>query len=158
MVLVVGTDAYQDVAGADAYFLARGSNDSWDNADAAEKEGALRYASAWLDGKFNWRGVIAANVQVLGWPRFGATDDEGRLVSSVTIPQRIKDAAAEVALIHIDDPVNAPTGRETSAEKIGPIEVRYMESAAAKQTLDYVRLLLRGLTEGGTSTPEIFRA
>lgn len=157
MALVIGTDSYISLAEADAYFAARNSLD-WEALDPADKEAGLRYATAWLDGKFRWRGSLAVSTQVLGWPRFGAVDDERRLIASNVTPQRVKNATAEIALLHQADPVNEPTGRETSREKVGPIEVEYMEGAAAKQTFDYVRLLLRGLSRGGANIVRTVRA
>lgn len=157
MTLVVGTDSFTSLAEADVYFAARNNLD-WEALDPADKEAGLRYATAWLDSKFRWRGSIAATTQVLGWPRFGAVDDERRLIASDVIPDRVRQATAEIALLHQANPVNEPTGRETSREKVGPIEVEYMEGAAAKQTFDFVRLLLKGLSRGGANVVRTLRA
>lgn len=149
-------ESYLSVAEADAYFAERGGPAAWTGAATADKEAALRYAARWLDGRYRWRGAIFDAEQGLGWPRTGARDDDGRTLAGV--PQRLKDAAAELALAHLDEALNAARDRETRRERVNGLEVEYAAGAAPARRHPYVDGLLRGLVVGGTAGVPLERA
>ena len=83
-------DSYLSLADADLYWDNHGAPSEWTGADDSDKEGALRYGTDFLDGKFTWRGFITTSTQALGWPRGGVFDDEGRLLDSESIPRVVR--------------------------------------------------------------------
>lgn len=150
-------DSYVSEADATAYFADRGSPTAWTGASSANREAALRYATAWLDGRYRWVGAVVRSTQALRWPRCSAEDDEGRLLASNTVPQRVKDATCEAALSHLSNALNATLerGGEIEREKVGPLETVYRSGAPAETTLPHVDRLLRGLRVGGSAMARV---
>ena len=156
MSIVVGENSYSNVADADAYFAARDVA-SWSAATNAAREAALLQATAYLDGHYDWVGVLADTDQLLGWPRHGATDGEGRLVEG--IPARIRAACAEIALAALKEDI-APTlhrGGKVSSESVGDVSIQYAEDAPVGKTFPYVDLLLKGLFRAPSTAVQVRR-
>lgn len=149
--IVAGADSYISLATADAYWTEHGSPTSWTDATDAEKEAALRYATQWVDGKFSWKGNVKDNEQVLDWPRYNVYDDEGRLVSADSIPEKVQEATAEMANNHIDAAVNVALARggATTRETVGPITVEYLDWANPETDYPYVKRLLQPYAGSG---------
>jgi len=145
--VVAGADSYLSLAAADTYHSSHGSPTAWASATDPAKEAALRYATQWVDGKFQFLGSVADSDQVLDWPRQNVWDDEGRSVAADIVPQRVKDATAEMALAHIGAALNASLARGGAVrrEQVGPVAVEYMESANPETDFPYVRRLLAPL-------------
>lgn len=152
------SDSYVSNAAVDAYWVNR--NDSvWDAATSAEADAALREATQYLDGKYDWVGSIATTTQSLGWPRLGAADKENRDLTGI-VPVGIVSSCCELALQALSGPLVTPgadRGGDTKREKVGDIEVEYFASAPSGKTFDYVKLLLKGLTTNGNGYVEIIR-
>lgn len=149
MPVTVGSDVYAGLAEADAYFAAR-SVAAWPAASAAAREAALLRATAYLDGRYRWVGVLADRSQPLGWPRT-ATDGEGRPL--VGIPERLKAACAELALIALTEDLAPPVDRggRVVAERVGPVELRYAADAPPGRAYPTVDLLLHGLVRSAAA-------
>jgi hypothetical protein len=142
--LVVGANAYVSLPDADAYFAAR-ANPTWAAATDAAKEAGIVKATAYMDASYVWKGVIASDTQALGWPRLNVWDAQGRNVANI-IPQGVKDACCELALLSFDGDLvsmQVGVGRVTS-ERVGQVAVTY-EGGADSQGYMYANLLLRGL-------------
>ena len=157
MALNVGVDSYLGLAGADAYWAARNDLD-WEAADPADKEKALREATQYLDGRFDWVGSHPGGFQALGWPRLGAFDHEGRHLTGV--PAKVQDATAELAREALSGrlvPAEARGGR-TRREKVGALEVEYQDMAPGGRGFAFVALLLRGLVKGDPGVHSLVRA
>ena len=141
-------ESYISVSDTDTYFTERGSPTDWTGLSTANKEAALRYATEWLDGRFEWiGGVVDYNdPQALGWPRVDAEDREGRIVLSTIVPAKVKDATCEVALAHAGTALNATQARggQVLREKVGSIEVEYQPGAPAEDVMPHVTRMLRG--------------
>lgn len=153
MAVTVGTDSYIDVADADTYWSNRNNSD-WSGASQAEKEAALREATQYVDGAFDWIGDLQSDSQSLAWPRINAYITEGpfrgKLVSE-NYPQKVKDATCELALEALGgrlEPIEE-RGGDTKREKVGPIEIEYADAAPATKTFGFVRKLLRGYYRSG---------
>ena len=160
MTLVVGTNAYTDVAFADVYFDDRNNLD-WTASATAEKEAGLIQATQYLDGNYDWIGEHpGSNTQVLGWPRNNARDSEGRDVTG--IPDAVKNACCELALLALEGPLvpAEDRGGEIKSAKAGPVAVEYMDSApGAGRTFDFVEGILRFVTKGtGGQSDTLLRA
>ncbi|MDP6699586.1 MAG: hypothetical protein QGH25_08050, partial [Candidatus Latescibacteria bacterium] len=100
---LAAAESYVSVAAADTYHTENTDDDAdWTGADTAAKEAALRQATVWLDSEFTWKGAIKREAQALGWPRTGATDFEDRAVDEDSIPAKLEDACAHLALYHLE--------------------------------------------------------
>lgn len=144
MTVTAGIDAYADRAEADAYFTARGVA-AWAAADQAARDVALLRATAWIEGRFRWVGRLVDLAQPLAWPRAGARDAEGRPLDG--IPDRLKAACAELALIALSEDLAPPLerGGRVLTERVGPVEVGYAADAPSGRAFPAVEALLRGL-------------
>ncbi len=157
MALIVGTDSYLGLAEADAYWAER-NNALWTAAVPADKEKALREATQYLDGRYDWVGDHPGGGQPLGWPRVWAVDHEGRPLAG--IPRKVAEATAELALQALGEPLapaQARAGR-TRREKVGSLEVEYLAGAPGGRSYPFVTLLLKGLIRGDGSAPRLVRA
>jgi len=153
MTIIVGTDTYLSVADADTYWSNR--NDSvWSAATDSNKESALREATQYVDGAFNFIGTQKIT-NTLAWPRLSATvlhgNFKGVTYDSTTIPPQIKDAVAELALEALSARL-APSrerGGAIKREKVDVIEVEYMDFAPSGKSFSFVTMLLKPLLSGG---------
>ncbi|MEQ8396505.1 DnaT-like ssDNA-binding protein [Thalassobaculum sp.] len=145
MTVAVGVDVYADRAEADAYFAVRGVT-AWSDADEAARDAALVRATGWLEGHYRWVGRLVDPSQPLAWPRAGARDSEGRVVDG--IPDRVKAACAELALIALTQDLAPPLerGGRVLSERVGSVEISYAAEAPAGRSFPAVDALLRGLT------------
>jgi len=145
---LAAAESYISEADADTYFGERGSPTAWTGLASAAKESALRYATEWLDGQFDWVGTVVnfSTPQALGWPRNNASDHEARTLASTSVPARVEDATCEVALAHAGTALNATQARggQVVREKVGSIEVEYQPGAPAEESLPHVVRMLRG--------------
>jgi hypothetical protein len=141
-------DALVSLSDCDAYHAARGAA-SWTGADA-DKESAIRRATAYLSRSITWAGVRThGRSQALAWPRAGCVDAEGWGIASDEIPGEIKDACAELALIELGKPgALAPVITPSKAVKrrvIGPIETEYADPLAGVEEHRAVSAMVRDL-------------
>ncbi|GHD42248.1 hypothetical protein GCM10017083_07040 [Thalassobaculum fulvum] len=145
MTVTAGIDAYADRAEADAYFAARAVT-AWAAATEAARDAALLKATAYLEGNHRWVGRLVDPAQPLAWPRTGARDAEGRALDG--IPDRVKAACAELALIALTEDLAPPVerGGRVLSEQVGPVAVSYAADAPPGRSFPAVEALLRGLT------------
>lgn len=140
--------AYADVAYADAYHAARG-NAGWAAADVAAREAALTKASDCLDALYRFRGERLHEAQALAWPRVGAADDGGTVLSGV--PKAVRRACAELALRALSEELlpDERRGGHVLAESVGPISATYAPGAPAGTVRRLVDGLLREVVRTG---------
>jgi len=153
----VGSDSYMSLESADLYWSGR-NDATWAGAEVLAKEAALREATQYLDGRYDWVGDHPGGGQGLGWPRLGAFDHEGRPLTG--IPEKVAEAAAEFARQALTErlaPAEARGGR-TRREKVGPLEVEYLGGAPGGRSYPFVTLLLKGLVRGDGNAPTLVRA
>ena len=155
---ITNANAYVSVAEADSYFQAR-NNPSWSTRTTADKEKAILYATSFLDGVFYWLGHIKKFEQSLGWPRILVYDKDHRPIGSDSVPQRVKDAACELALEGLDKPLSPSLARggDVKRQKVASLEIEYFERAGSERTFPIVRQILKGLYKD-SPTAELFRA
>ena len=119
---------------------------AWDGATDPDKEARLRQAAQWLDANFRSRyvGIIRSESQALEWPRSGAIDRSGRTINNV--PDAVKNAQIELAKYMIVNSANLvpaeDRGGQVKREKVGPIEVEYMDNAPSGTTYRWAEQLL----------------
>jgi hypothetical protein len=145
MTVTAGIDVYADRAEADAYFAARAVA-AWAAATEAARDAALLRATAYLEGNHRWVGRLVEPAQPLAWPRTGARDADGRALDG--IPDRVKAACAELALIALTEDLAPPVerGGRVLSEQVGPVAVSYAADAPPGRSFPAVEALLRGLT------------
>lgn len=153
-------DAYVSAADATAYHVKHGSPAAWTAATEAQKDAAIRAATVYLDAKMAWVGVVANDDQSLGWPRAEAYDSEGREQEWDIVPQRVEDACSYLALVHLSSALDATQARggDIKREKVGAVEVEYMDRAVPGTALPFVRQIVGGLAQSSASTVNLFRA
>lgn len=133
--IVPGAESYVAVADCDTYHLNRG-NAAWTGTDAV-KESALRKAAAYLDGHYcnRFKGAkYQPLTQSMQWPRVEVVID-GYLLDTTTIPQRLKDAQAELALIALTADLAPNVSAGIKREKIDVLETEYFAGAPAGTTV-----------------------
>ena len=93
-------NSYLSVADADTYDQNVTRSSDWTSASATTKQNALICATQYLDNKYHnrWRGLRANETQALDWPRSYVEDDDEYTLLSTTMPQKLKDACAELAV------------------------------------------------------------
>jgi len=97
-----------------------------------------------------FKGLKGTDAQALQWPRYGMSID-GYYVDNDEIPQLLKDALCEVA-IGVDAGNNPllTEDRATKKEKVGEIEVEYMDGARNSTYLKAAENKLQKLLKAGS--------
>lgn len=98
----------------------------------AAKENAIREATRFMNVHYSWKGYRTYLGQALQWPRAWCYDDEGTYVDTNTIPEKVKEACAYLALKVaggnnlLEDLENAQKVKRTK-DVIGPLteEIEY---------------------------------
>lgn len=146
---VPGANSYVDLDYADEYFLVHPFySDAWAAVTDPERRKALLIAaSRQLDVQFLWRGTRVSTFQGLEWPRYGAYDDYGAYISQNVIPERIRQAACEMAyyLTKGDVSQNTQAAQGLDRLKIDVIELEFSGSTSQPVVPSVVLGLLRGL-------------
>lgn len=171
--IVAGSDTYIDVASADTYHSNYG-NTAWALATTTAKEAALRNACRYIDGHYRTRwlgfrvrpvGSDILPVQQLEWPRLyvpvlGAAPGiaighaYANYLPSNRIPQRLKEAQCEAALIALSAALAPVLDPSVESEKLDVIETRF-KSNGKKGAIEYQhidQLISDYLTPIGCST------
>lgn len=128
-------DAYVSLAEADAYFLTR--NTAWATISEANREAAIRFATAWIDDTYVglWKGARVNEFQALAWPRDNSPgytlmwqrgaypraqgylyDLDGFPILPNVVPRAVKRACMEAGLLHAQG-FDFVTGSSTAAIK-----------------------------------------
>lgn len=151
-------ESYLSVADADAYFTRRG-NSAWTGTESV-KEAALIKATQYLDYSYSWKGTIFSTEQALNWPRTGVQDNQGRDLDN-SVPQKLKDATAELALVSLSSELlsNTDNSNYIKREKVEGLEVEYKDSAPSSIQYLSVDRMLSGLyaSKFGGSTIKLER-
>jgi len=151
--------SYLAIADADTYHANITLSSDWSDATDSVKANALMVATQYLDAKYQgkWRGYRADADQALAWPRCSVEDDDGYAIDSDTVPPKLEDACAEVALRVVlgDDLLGVVTepGEVTSETiKVGPISESKTYSTGRVYGYEYPRItaLARGLIESSS--------
>lgn len=106
----------------------------------------LTKANDWIEAQ-NYQGYAVGDT---AFPR-DFVYVNGALIPSDTVPQAIKNAEMAMA-IELDkgnDPA-ATSGRSTKREKIGDLEVEYMDNAVAQSTFNPPMALIKPYLTSGT--------
>lgn len=169
-------DSYFTLDEANAYFSARGIT-TWTGSDSA-KEAAARMGTQYLDNAYRdrWKGYRTNQLQSLSWPRigkggdsrfryanrdtffvYGIIDSDGFEINTGVVPDQVKRAAMEAALMALSgvklEPTLARGGAiKSQSQTVGPItkSIVYMDGAPAIDRYSVIEGYLRGIV---ISTP-----
>lgn len=139
-------NSYATVAEGNTYHEAHLYASTWNPAIDAKKAQALVWATRLLDEHIDWDGEKATTTQALRWPRTGMEDLDGIDVDDDVIPQKVKDATAELARLLIAADLTTEASESSIAKlKVGAIEIEYgsPEMAVSETIPDAVFFMLR---------------
>lgn len=144
------SNSYVSVADADSYFTDRNVS-TWGALSTPAKQAALLYATAYVDANFDFPGYLQASEQALDWPRSGAYDNETRILTG--IPQKLKDAVCELALVHANTEALNTTfeGSNVKSEKVGSIAVEYFQGGSQGASYPFLEKLLGSIIITGSA-------
>lgn len=146
--------AYDTAANADAYFTARGIT-TWTGAETA-KEAALVRGCDYLERRYRgkWVGLKSTKEQSLSWPRGWVSDVEGYAIDADVVPDQVKYANFEAALLILTGTDLEPVldrGGQVKRERVkaGPVETEteYQGGASVRATVTTIDGLLEGLID-----------
>lgn len=147
----------------DAYLDARGLTAG----ASLDTDQSLIRGTAYVLGKYRgrWKGVKVNSAQALDWPRYGVTDEDGYDLASNVIPERLKHAVCEAALLLGQGTDLSPTTTTAPVkrlrEKVGPIEEETEYATTSQQsrpTVSVIDDLLKGYLTGSNLVGRAVRA
>lgn len=118
-------NAYVSVTDADDILVTNIHATAWQAKTTPEKEKLLAWATRLLDTKATWYGTKTYETSGLRWPRTGVTDRDGVALADDEIPQRLKEATAEMARALVE--VDRTTERSQDALKALKVDVVELE-------------------------------
>jgi len=134
---------------------------AWSAATDAVKENALRQATRYLNYMYVWDGYKTVTTQGCQWPRYPVYDEDGTLIDSDTIPQRVKEACAYLALQDVNGDTLMPDNQNEGTVKktkdvIGPIteEREYLYGEEPDKQYTTVEMLIEPFVIGDNGQDE----
>lgn len=147
---LVGADSYVSVADCETYCDARGL--TFSGAATADKEAALRRATASIDAMYRARFPGQRRQyrnQALEWPRTGAVDANGIVVSYDSIPVEIEMATYEAAVRELAEAgsmlPDLERGGAIKSISAGSVSIEYGASAKPGTAMQIIDGILAGL-------------
>lgn len=161
---VEGADSYISVADAKTYVTNyHGADHAFATATDAAAEVALRRAAQTIDAIYEpiLKGYRVDTDQPLAWPRLEVTDPLVQLpLENAEFPAQVLGRAQTEYAIRIlaGTDVDPDLGRLTRREKVGDLEVEYIDGAGGGYRIPFVdRLLARYMKAGRGSGSELVR-
>lgn len=140
----VAAESYVDVDYADAYFSKRLHSDLW--VESAPKENALATATQLLDRYMDWTGYRYDLDQALDWPRGSVLNDRNVFYSVNVIPEKVKRATCELALLLIEEDRTAEDDLKGFASlSLGSMKIVTDRADRKNPIPETVAVMLRGL-------------
>lgn len=152
------SNSYATVGEADDVMGAHLYSTDWDG--SANQAEALMYATRILDQMYIWKGDQAdTDTQRLAWPRTSVFTVEGVEVTTTTIPQFLKEATAELALLLIQKDLTKEPTRGFRRVKTGPVEVEFDPHNATRTMPRYIQQMLApyGMARDSSGTLSVAR-
>lgn len=158
-------NALISVAEADQIIENYGDDSTWSGSTDSVKQNAIREATRYMNVHYIWKGYRTVDGQALQWPREWVYDDEDVYVDNDTIPEKVKEACAYLALqvvsgeTLLEDFTNAAKVKRTK-EVIGPLaeEIVYVHGEDPGTDYQTADQLVSPYTEGGSVTTHLHRA
>lgn len=141
MALEVGTNSYLDVTEADAYFADRLFSSTWETAEVTDKPKALIQATKAIE-ELTFSGTRYLDTQALSFPRSGLVVD-GILLDETVVPQAVKEAVCEYAILMLSEDYTAPDDLEAfDSVSLGSISIDVNSRKSGKSLPPKVEALL----------------
>ena len=160
---VPGAESYASVIYADAYHAARGKTD-WAELTTERKEQALRRSTDYMIQFYRprWEGYRTNTGQALDWPRslveIKDTNYIGSYIDTNSVPDEIKRACCELALISISGSLAPNIERETASESIDGISVSYFQGSRQYTVYRAIDMILKPFLRHDGTRLEVVRA
>ena len=151
------SESYASVAQADTRLVGFG-NDTWTTLSTAEKEQALRRATAFMEQAFRsrWHGTRLLRTQALSWPRYGSIAD-GFTIDSTVVPGDVTNACIDLAFKAAAGDLNADLTRAVVREKVGPLETEYSPHSPESVRYVSIEMALGPYLRSGGATSRLIR-
>jgi len=160
-------DSYISVADAAIYHGDRGNGDAWDAID--DPEAALRKATDYMIQTYRarWKGYRKDGAQALDWPRtfvylepfvHGAVGTYPFLVSDTIVPEEVKRACAEYALVASSQPLAPNLERGIVREVVGPLETEFDKASPEYTRYRAMDMMLAPYLTGGGANVQLVRS
>lgn len=141
--IVAGANSYISVVDLTTYATDRGLTIA-----ATNPEDLLIEAMDYIES-LSYVGARYTEDQALVWPRSGAVKHEVYTYDVTEIPQLLIDGLCEAALaIDAGNSPLADVDRAVKKEKVGPLDVEFMDNAASKTIVKKIKTKLRPLLSG----------
>lgn len=153
----VDAESYGSVAAANTYHTNR-LNTGWDDFSDAEKEGALRKASQYIDITYGSRfpGYQLTSTQALLWPRVwtiygqgGTGGYFGPTPISPVLPNQVVQATFEAALRAASADLLPDTDAPVASTTVGPLSVTYFQGDQRGKTYPLIDRIIQIVLGGG---------
>jgi len=160
-------DSYISAADANTYHVSRGSGDAWDEID--DKDAALRKATDYMVQTYRarWKGYRKDGAQALDWPRtfvylepfvHGVVGTYPFLVPDTIVPEEVKKACAEYALVASSTPLAPNLERGIVREKVGPLETEFDRASPEYTRYRAMDMMLAPYLTGGGANVQLVRS
>lgn len=155
---LTNSNSYVSVAEWTTYFTDRNNATALAYTDT-EVQGALIYATEWLDDNVQWYSTIVSLTQALGWPRSQYYDSEWRTVADDEVPVKVKNATIELALQHLTENLNSTEGEGITSESYGDASINYKSTGgSSSKSYTFIKDMLKDYAMfGGGSVAQLFR-
>jgi len=160
-------DSYISVADAAAYHVSRGNENAWDAID--DPEAALRKATDYMVQTYRarWKGYRKDGAQALDWPRtfvylepfvHGIVGTYPFLVPDTIVPDEVKRACAEYALVASSQPLAPNLERGIVRDKVGPLETEFDRASPEYTRYRAMDMMLAPYLMGGGANVQLVRS
>lgn len=150
-------NSYVTRAAASEYFARRLRTSAWDGAADDDKDLALMTAASRLDQE-DFNGYRSTNEQAMKFPRACSHDEDERYYDSDAIPQPVKDAQCELALLLLEtDALKQSRLSNFDSLEIGPLKLKPKQPQSSGALPAQVLRLLRHLLLSSPGTVRMVR-
>lgn len=151
------SNSYVTREAAAEYFARRMRTTAWDDATDADQDLALMTAASRLDQE-DFYGYRATNEQAMKWPRVDTYDEDGRYYSPDAVPQVVRDAQCELALLLLEtDALKQSRLSNFEQLEIGPLKLKPKQPQSSGALPAQVLRLLRHLLTSSPGTVRMVR-
>ena len=148
-------NSYVSLAEWTTYNTDRNNTEALAYSDAAV-QGALIYATEYLDQQYDWYSLAQSTTQALGWPRAAFYIRDNKYIAGDSVPQPIKNATIELAIAHLSNALNSSDSENVVSERYGDASITYKGSS---KTYSYTAVNLRDYgCLGYSSSNTLYRA
>jgi hypothetical protein len=145
----VNANSFETLAEFNTYLSERLFSETASAATDAKKEAALIMSTRLISRWFIWNGTVWTQTQSLPFPRIGLVNGNGQPIPEGVIPQELKDAESELAIVLLNAGTSDPTQSSDTAGisklKASSIEITFkdvQETLAGKVMIDTVTMLI----------------